>query len=129
MAAEDEKYIEAEKAKYQNEDTTQHDLNAEMLKKAQTIDRDSRMNKMWADNEDEEGDEDETFGVDEDSNKDSRKKKSKQDNASKRPNKQKFAEIMKNQEAFPTLENEFMDEEDEELSETEAVVVETKPQE
>ncbi len=41
--------------------------------------------------------------------------------------KEKFAEIMKNQEAFPTLENEFMDE-DEEVSETEAVE-EAKPQE
>jgi hypothetical protein len=67
QAEEDEKYIEQEKAKYQGEDKTKHELNAEMLKIAQVIDRESRMNKMWnEEDEDEDDDEDEMFGSDED---------------------------------------------------------------
>jgi len=78
-----------------------------MLKIAQAIDREARMNQMWQmEDEHEEDEEDQMFGTDD---KPERKEKPKkeQSNASKRPNKQKFAEIMKNQDAFPTLENDF----------------------
>lgn len=54
QAAEEEKFIEQEKAKYSSEDKSQQTLNGEKLKIAQVIDRESRINKAWNDVEDEE---------------------------------------------------------------------------
>lgn len=102
QAEQEEKYIEQEKAKYQSEDTAQHDLNAEKLKLAQVIDRESRIKKAW-DKEDEE----EAFVSDEEDKPVKTKAKE-----AKRPNKQKFSEIMKHTDAFPTLENNFQDDDE-----------------
>lgn len=77
QAEDDETYIEQEKAKYQGEDTSKHELNADMLKIAQVIDRESRLNKMWAEEDDEEEDEDETFGAEESDNKNRRQNNNK----------------------------------------------------
>jgi hypothetical protein len=93
-----------------------------MLKIAQVIDRETRMNKMWNDEEGSD-DADETFGAEEKQDKkrsDKNKNQKQESNSSKRPNKEKFAQIMKNQDAFPTLENEFLDDEDEDEVEVEA---------
>jgi len=64
-----------------------------MLKIAQVIDRESRMNQMWNDEENSD-DADETFGADEDQvqekrqrREDKNKKEKEKSNAAKRPNK------------------------------------------
>lgn len=103
QAEQEEKYIEQEKAKYQSEDTSQHELNADKLKLAQVIDRESRIKKAWNQEDDDEG-----FASEEEE-KPVEGKKAKQ---AKRPNKQKFSEIMKNNDAFPTLENNFHDDDE-----------------
>ena len=109
LASQEEKFIAQEKTKYEGEDKSKHELNAEMLKIAQVIDRENKMNKMWQDeDEDDEAESEE---------EDSRRKGRRADQTIKqtqRPKKEKFAEIMKNQEAFPTLENEFADDDDDE---------------
>jgi len=56
-AAKVEKFIEQEKAKYQSDDATKQELNAEKLKIAQVIDREQRMNKMWEEEDEEQLDE------------------------------------------------------------------------
>ena len=69
MAEEEEKYIETEKAKYSGEDASNQELNAEKLKIAQVIDRESRLKKAWDDGDDseeEEGEKDNAFESDED---------------------------------------------------------------
>lgn len=74
---------------------------------------------MWEEEDEEDGNDSEknVFGEDEPVRKERNPKQDKV-KAAQRPTKQKFAEIMKNQDAFPTLENEFQDDEDdEELSE------------
>ena len=67
------------------------------------IDRESRIKKAW-----DKEDDDEAFVSDEEE-KPQEDKKAKQ---AKRPTKQKFSEIMKHQDAFPTLENNFQDEDE-----------------
>ena len=122
----EEKFIEAEKTKYDSEDTSQHEIDGEKLKIAQVIDRESRQDKPW-----HEVDMDEEPGVfDSDGDDSDRQQKSKPEEKGARkaklPTKKKFAEIMKADDAFPTLENDFAgdDDEDEDLSEAE----ETTPQ-
>ena len=67
-----------------------------MLKIAQVIDRESRMNKMWEDNDNDENEE-----SDEEAEKEREKQRQKERQA-KRPNRVKFSEILKG-DAFPTL--------------------------
>lgn len=128
IADEQQKFIETEKAKYQGDETSKQEINAEKLKIAQVIDREARVNKMWEE-EDEELDEfesdpeeqperrEDTRGRGGRGGRGGRDKGEKGSKAAQRPNKQKFAEIMKGQNAFPTLENEFADDAEEELSE------------
>jgi len=111
QATEEEKYIENEKAKYSSEDTTQHSLNPDKLKIAQVIDRESRINKAW--NDEEEEDEDAVFGNEKEGTEPrERKPKAEGPKQAKRPNAQKFSEIMKADDAFPTLENNFGNEDE-----------------
>jgi len=110
-AEKEEKFIEQEKAKYQG-DSTNHDLNAEKLKIAQVIDRESRLNKMWKDDDEEEA----NYSDEEQEEK----RAPKQAKAAKRPNREKFAEIMKKDDAFPTLVNDLNDDEFEAESDNEA---------
>lgn len=117
-AQKEEKFIEQEKAKYSSEDTAQHELNADKLKIAQVIDRESRLAKVWDEGDDEDHedkDSDDVFGgSDEDKPKKRQAEKQKGGRQTQRPNKAKFAEIMKSQDAFPTLENNNIYEDDEE---------------
>lgn len=84
QAAEEEKFIEQEKAKYSSEDTSQHTLNNEKLKIAQVIDRESRINKAWNDVEDEDDAVFDSAGEEQEERREERReKKPKQ---SKRPN-------------------------------------------
>jgi hypothetical protein len=87
QAEEDEKYIEQEKAKYQGEDASKQELNADKLKIAQAIDRESRLNRMWADEDDDEDGEEEIGSDDKYRRKQDRSQK--QSNASKKPVKEK----------------------------------------
>lgn len=69
------------------------------------------MSKMWQQEDDEES------GDDEDKHHNNERRQNKDLNQPKqtaRPKKEKFAEIMKNHDAFPTLENEFADDDDDE---------------
>ena len=65
------------------------------------------MSKSWNDVEDDE-DEDSVFEEKEGKDNKEQNKKNKV-KETKRPNAQKFAEIMKATDAFPTLENQFVD--------------------
>lgn len=93
MAEEEEQFINQEKLKFDDEDAEKKTkLNLEKLKIAQMLDREIRMSKAW-DQEDEDDDDDEQD--------DQRQGKAKQ---ARRPNNKKFTEIMKDDQAFPSLE-------------------------
>ena len=89
QAEDDEKYIEQEKAKYQGEDASKQELNADKLKIAQVIDRESRINRMWADEDDDEDGEQEIGSDDKYRRKPDNSQK--QANGSKKPAKEKYA--------------------------------------
>ena len=78
-----------------------HVVNADKLKMAQVIEREARMNKAWQ--EEDESSEEEAS---------EKKHKAPKAKEAKRPNAQKFSEIMKNTDAFPSLENQFADSEE-----------------
>ena len=60
QAEDEEKYIEGEKAKFECDDTSDLKFSQEMLKIAQTLDREKRMKRAWnEEDEDEEDNEDE----------------------------------------------------------------------
>jgi hypothetical protein len=140
QAVTEEKYIENEKSKFDGENVADKtSLSLDKLKIAQVIDRENRVKRVWDDEEDEESDEEEEettqepeakkgqadlYGDSEkprktrgnkrrakDSDEEEEETKPKQ---SQRPNAQKFKDIMKADDAFPTLDNQF-DEEDDDL--------------
>jgi len=88
-ADKEEKYIEQEKSKYSSADTTQHDFNAEMLKLAQVIDRESRVKKIW--NEEDEDEDEGVFESDEESKEKENEDLYSKPKYSKRPAKAKYA--------------------------------------
>lgn len=139
---EEEKFIDAEKTKYSGESTEGHEVDAERLKVAQIIHRETTMKQAW--NAEDDGDDYQSsdgggFGADDagdeenplvDENRpkqedgEERKRPAKKRNETKttqRPNKESFKKIMGQAEAFPTLENDF---EDDEVSEGEEEEVE-----
>jgi len=156
QSEDEEKYIDAEKAKYSGESTEGHEVDAEKLKVAQIIHRETTMKQAWNAEDDGEdyhsSDEDRGFGADdagdeenplvearrEDGDGQERKVKKAQRGAgakaTQRPNKESFKKIMGQAEAFPTLENDFEEEEasegegEAEEEEEEAPVAETPEQ-
>lgn len=112
MAEFEEKYIENEKSKFDG-DAVQSDLSLDKLKIAQIIDRENRVKRAW--NEEEDDAEDSNEGSDDEEQKP--KKKEAAPRQTQRPNAQKFKDIMKADDAFPTLENQFT-EDDDDLGET-----------
>lgn len=59
QAEDEEKYIENEKSKFEGDDVANKtDLSLDKLKIAQIIDKESRMNKVWKDEEDDDEEED-----------------------------------------------------------------------
>lgn len=136
----EEKYIENEKSKFDGEDVADKtSLSLDKLKIAQIIDRENRAKRVWVDEEDEEedsegeeaSDEDESrpakkgqadlYGDEKPSKKKNKRKMSDADEEeeaprkSQRPNAQKFKDIMKADDAFPTLDNQFEDDDDDDL--------------
>lgn len=144
QAEDEEKYIDNEKSKFEGEDVANKtDLSLEKLKIAQIIDKETRMNKVWKDEEedDEEEDSDDAgYTVDQleaggkplkrndQEGKPSRGGRSggnrtgadgeevipngdyyKKPKQAKRPTPQKFADIMKADNAFPALDNDNED--------------------
>lgn len=140
----EEKYIENEKSKFDGEDVANNtSLSLDKLKIAQVIDRENRVKKVWNDEEDEDDSDAAEASDDEEEEEDSRpvkkgqadlygddpkpakkrggKKRGSDDDEeetkprqSQRPNAQKFKDIMKADDAFPTLENQFEDDDEEE---------------
>lgn len=155
QSEDEEKFIDAEKSKYSGESTEGHEVDAEKLKVAQIIYRENTMKQAWNAEDDGEdyqsSDEDRGFGADEAGDEENplveerregadgqeRKVKKAQRGAgakaTQRPNKESFKKIMGQAEAFPTLENDFEDEEASEgegeaEEEEEAPVAETPEQ-
>jgi hypothetical protein len=142
QATEEEKYIENEKSKFDGDNVAQKtSLSLDKLKIAQVIDRENRAKRVWKDEEDEEESDEEQQSEEEtapakrggqadlygDSKRSARGGRGgrggnrRQQNSddeeqaprqSQRPNAQKFKDIMKADDAFPTLDNQFDDEED-----------------
>jgi len=143
---EEEKFIDAEKTKYSGESTEGHEVDAEKLKVAQIIYRENTMKQAWNaedDGDDYQSSDDGGFGADDagdeenplvderrergdDEGKEKRPAKRAQraekPKATQRPNKESFKKIMGQAEAFPTLENDF---DDDEISEGEEEEEET----
>ena len=124
----EEKFIEAEKAKFTGEGSSDSGVNPDKLKLAQVIDRESRM-RSWheedfdtSDDEfgitaDDMGDEENPLEPTEQPAKKQRPQKKAEPKKTQRPTNKKFAEIMKADDAFPTLENNAEEYGDEEGSE------------
>ena len=137
----EEKYIENEKSKFDGENVADKtNLSLDKLKIAQVIDRENRVKRAWNDEEDEEESDEEEQSEEENDSKPAKKgqadlygdsKPTREGKGRKRrvvnddeeeevaaprqtqrPNAQKFKDIMKADDAFPTLENQFEDEED-----------------
>tara|TARA_B110000285_G_C14766863_1_gene442171 strand:+ start:174 stop:650 length:477 start_codon:yes stop_codon:yes gene_type:complete len=134
MAETEEKFIENEKSKFDSADTAKEiNISLEKLKMAQIIDRENRQNRVWKDeSEDEEYDseeEEENDATEQPTKKrggqvdlfddDEKKKKPRKQKKrptsddeveevevkkTQRPNAQKFKEIMKAEDNFPTLD-------------------------
>jgi len=140
MADEEEQWLQNEKKKIENaenDDIVSGDskISLAKIKIAQTIDKEMRLKRIWNE-DDEEGDEDSEeergYTVDDMGDEENprtqplqkRERRAKAAGAgearktkqSQRPNPQKFKEIMKAEEAFPALENQYGDEDDESMN-------------
>lgn len=135
MADEEEQWLQNEKEKIENaeDDIESGDIkiNLAKIKIAQTIDKEMRLKSLWNE-EDDEGEDDsdddrgytvDDMGDEENPRDEPYQKKERKPKAagerkvkqSQRPNAQKFKDIMKADEAFPTLGNES-DEDDESMN-------------
>lgn len=96
QAEEEEKFINAEKLKFDDEDAEKKtNLSLQKLKIAQMIDREIRVNKAWQGDDDDDEDEEVT---------ETAQPKRGGARQAKRPNATKFKDIMNNEESFPTLD-------------------------
>jgi len=101
QAEEEEAFIAAEKQKFDDDDAEQKTkLSLQKLKIAQVLDREARMSKAWEQEDDDEDEEPEEEGRAQRGGRGQRRAPQ-----AKLPSKQKFKDIMKNEEAFPTLGN------------------------
>lgn len=137
MADEEEQWLQNEKKKIENaenDDIVSGDskISLAKIKIAQTIDKEMRLKRIWNE-DDEDGDEDseeergytvDDMGDEENPRTQPLQKRERRAKAgddrkakqSQRPNPQKFKEIMKAEEAFPALENQYGDEDNESMN-------------
>lgn len=131
VCEDEEKYIDAEKTKYSGDSTEGHVVDGEKLKIAQIIFRENTMRQAWNAEDDgddyQSSDEDRGFNADDAGDeenplvqestpedrerKEKRPKRENKPKAAQRPNKESFKKIMGQAEAFPTLDNDFEDDE------------------